>query len=91
MPIDVQMIREITDSFERTRPLCPDHRDKQEGSGCLACRIEMLINSIKKMKKHATRELPEHQADLGNRLQVMLSMAEEALRKDEYVRKNGRR
>jgi hypothetical protein len=29
-------------SVERTRPLCPGHRDKQSGRACLACQIETL-------------------------------------------------
>lgn len=27
------------DAFERQRPLCPDHRDKQQGE-CIVCRLE---------------------------------------------------
>ena len=29
------------ESLERTRPLCPDHRDKQSGKYCLVCRLEV--------------------------------------------------
>lgn len=74
------------DSTDRTRPLCPDHRDKQEGSECLACRIDGLKRHLRMIKEHATKELPEHQAPLGNRLQVMISFADKALREDEWMR-----
>lgn len=34
------------DSFERTRPLCADHRDKQAGKECLACTIERQAKAL---------------------------------------------
>jgi hypothetical protein len=33
-------LKRQADSMERSRPLCPDHRDKQRGKECLACQVE---------------------------------------------------
>jgi len=37
-----EVITNLVHSVEDSRPLCPDHRDKQRGKTCLACRIEEL-------------------------------------------------
>lgn len=37
-----EFVRKMGESTNRTRPLCPDHRDKQAGKSCLACEIERL-------------------------------------------------
>ncbi len=80
----------MLDSIDRTRPLCPDHRDKQAGSECLACRIDGLRRHLRMISEHATKELPEHQAPLGNRLQVIMLLVDKGLAEDEWMRIHGR-
>lgn len=36
----VKQLAALRESFERSRPLCPDHRDKQRGGECMACARE---------------------------------------------------
>lgn len=36
----------ILEAVDRARPLCPNHRDKQHGKTCLACRIERLEKAL---------------------------------------------
>lgn len=43
----LKMLSAQRESFERTRPLCPDHRDKQRGSECMACKVERLETFIR--------------------------------------------
>jgi len=40
------MLAAQRESFERTRPLCPDHRDKQRGE-CMACHVERLERALR--------------------------------------------
>ena len=40
------MLNQLIEAFDRARPLCPDHRDKQRGKSCLACRIETLERAL---------------------------------------------
>lgn len=50
--------------FEEARrrilPLCPDHRDKQKGKSCLACRIEELEKLEKKVRNLAIELCPDY-------------------------------
>jgi len=39
----------MMNSLEQSRPLCPDHRDKQRGRPCLACTIEVRDKKIHKL------------------------------------------
>ena len=43
----------LVKSIERSRPLCPDHRDKQKGKPCLACTIERLERENLALKREA--------------------------------------
>jgi hypothetical protein len=85
-----ELLKDLLEATYTTRPLCSDHRDKQTGSACLACRIESLRRALERIIDHATKELPEHEAPLGNRLQVMMGKAAKALRIDEEMRKFAR-
>lgn len=40
-------ILELKNKTSLANNLCPDHRDKQEGKPCLACKIEALKNVCK--------------------------------------------
>ena len=43
-------ILEIKNSGTLANNLCPDHRDKQQGKLCLACRIEQLQSDLNRTK-----------------------------------------
>ena len=45
----------IASAIERSRPLCPDHRDKQAGKECLACEIERLKARLYCVVRNAVR------------------------------------
>jgi hypothetical protein len=40
-------------ALSRMLPLCPDHRDKQTGKTCLACRIEKLERCVKQLVRYS--------------------------------------
>lgn len=51
MSREIQLRREFMESL----PLCPDHRDKVRGRGCLACREEELLLAVR-MARTGTEE-----------------------------------
>lgn len=45
-------IAELKASGTLANNLCPDHRDKQTGKPCLACKIEALEKEVQDLRNH---------------------------------------
>lgn len=40
----------LIEAVDRTRPLCPDHRDKASGYHCLLCELELRTRAAKQLR-----------------------------------------
>ncbi len=64
---------------DEARPLCPDHRDKQHGKPCLACRIEELEKVCRQARACLLNLQPEERNPMQVQMQKMVGELSEAL------------
>lgn len=60
------------EAVERQRPLCPDHRDKQVGKPCLACRIEELERTLRQARACLLNLQPDEVNPMQRQMQKMI-------------------
>ena len=67
------------ESVDRTRPLCPDHRDKQAGKSCLVCEVEQERGAAYNAEQGFERAQADRRA-LVDKMAVAVQMAKSYMR-----------